>query len=144
MIAAPGAITRLSVGVVVPDQVTEEKRHQILELVKMAAGINEARGDAITVQPLSQVEPATADEATQAAEEPEATHEPSAAARPQFDSWTLVVIGGLLLLAVVAVVANSRGSKRQPLSPQDRQRVLDAIQQALAQDAPISRERTRS
>jgi flagellar M-ring protein FliF len=56
IIAAPGAVTRISVGVVVPDAISDERREKVTELVRVAAGLDERRGDALTVQPLSQMD----------------------------------------------------------------------------------------
>ena len=60
VIAAPGALSRLNVGVIVPGELTDEKRSRISELVRVAAGIDSTRGDAVSVQPLAQIGGATA------------------------------------------------------------------------------------
>lgn len=51
----PGRITRLSVGVLVPDTVDEEQRKKISELVAVAVGVDGKRGDTIGVYPLGTV-----------------------------------------------------------------------------------------
>lgn len=52
VITAPGGITRLSVGVVVPRSIAQEQQTRIGDLVRMAAGIDESRGDALVIQSL--------------------------------------------------------------------------------------------
>lgn len=49
VVARPGGIRRLSVGVLVPRHVGEEQLKKIRSIVSMAAGFNEKRGDAIAV-----------------------------------------------------------------------------------------------
>jgi flagellar M-ring protein FliF len=44
---APGDIKKLSVGVLVPDDTSEERIYKIQDLVAMAVGLNERRGDEI-------------------------------------------------------------------------------------------------
>jgi flagellar M-ring protein FliF len=60
VVTAPGAMARLSIGVIVPGPLAEEKRRRIAELVRVAAGFNELRGDAISVQALDELTAATA------------------------------------------------------------------------------------
>ena len=52
IIASPGSIRRLTVAVLVNDEVTDLQREGLLRAVSSAAGINEARGDTISVEPL--------------------------------------------------------------------------------------------
>jgi flagellar M-ring protein FliF len=53
VVAAPGGLSRLSVGVVVPGTLDPERRSRILALVRAAAGIDPARGDTVVVESLS-------------------------------------------------------------------------------------------
>jgi flagellar M-ring protein FliF len=53
VVAAPGGLSRLSVGVVVPGALDAERRSRILALVRAAAGIDPARGDTVVVESLS-------------------------------------------------------------------------------------------
>jgi flagellar M-ring protein FliF len=147
VIAAPGAIARMSVGVIVPGAVTEEKRTKIVELLKMAAGINEARGDAISVQPLSQpaAEVETASALVDQGADAELTKEvriPRAIA-PDKTTW---MFGGLVLLVLVAALIAVFNRARAPraLTAEERQRILDDIQRALAEDGSLTQERARS
>lgn len=54
VIKTPGSIQRLSVGVLVPHDLGSDKLGNIKEIVAMTAGINNARGDAIAVYPITQ------------------------------------------------------------------------------------------
>lgn len=49
IVETPGRILRLSVGVMVPADTSPDQRENIRELVKMAVGYDDARGDAIAV-----------------------------------------------------------------------------------------------
>lgn len=64
IVLTPGAIDRLSVGVLVPRGVAAERVEEIRSLVAMAVGLNAARGDAIAVfatsLPIEQAEDGTA------------------------------------------------------------------------------------
>lgn len=55
IVEMPGRITRLSIGVLVPETVSEEQRVKISELVAVAVGMDKTRGDAIGVYPLEPV-----------------------------------------------------------------------------------------
>ena len=52
IVSSPGAISRLTVAVLVNDTMTDAQRENLLRVVSSAAGINEARGDVISVEPM--------------------------------------------------------------------------------------------
>ena len=52
IIASPGSIRRLTVAVLVNDSITELQQEGLLRAVSSAAGINEERGDTISVEPM--------------------------------------------------------------------------------------------
>jgi flagellar M-ring protein FliF len=52
LVAAPGSIRRLSVGVMVPDVSDPAELEKLKEMVSMAVGITPSRGDAIVVYPV--------------------------------------------------------------------------------------------
>ena len=52
VVASPGSIRRLTVAVLVNDDVTQAQQDSILRSVSSAAGINTERGDTISVEPL--------------------------------------------------------------------------------------------
>lgn len=144
IIAAPGAITRVSVGVVVPDAVTEERRAKVAELVKMAAGIDERRGDAITVQALSQfgLAPEHAGDVEPVRGAPEV---PQQRTEPSADSpYSAGLIGALVLFAIAVIAFGVR--RRAPvraLSARERESLLDDIQKALAEESRAIRGHAR-
>lgn len=53
IVETPGKILKLSVGVLVPTDIDEERRKHIRALVKVTIGIDEARGDSIALYPVS-------------------------------------------------------------------------------------------
>jgi flagellar M-ring protein FliF len=145
VISAPGGVSRISVGVVVPVELTAEKQQRVTELVRMAAGINEQRGDAVVVQPLYELNanraPAAVD--VEAGEQvPIATDAPVSSNvawwKPwatDMRSWMLLafVVIGLIVVAVVGrmVASRSRAAEPPALSPQERQNLLLEIQKVL-------------
>ncbi len=52
IVASPGSIRRLTVAVLVSDEITELQQEGLLRAVSSAAGINEERGDTISVEPM--------------------------------------------------------------------------------------------
>ena len=52
IVSSPGTIRRLTVAVLVSDTITETQQESLLRAVSSAAGINEERGDVISVEPL--------------------------------------------------------------------------------------------
>lgn len=141
IIGAPGALTRLSIGVVVPDAVSEQHREKVAELVKMAAGVDERRGDAITVQPLSLIDLAPeADIARDPAPARIATvaDMPSRVPTSSDSGW---VLGGLVVFIVVVLglLALPRAPRTRPLTEQERQGILEDIQRALADEPAPTR-----
>ncbi|MBR5912834.1 MAG: flagellar M-ring protein FliF [Selenomonadaceae bacterium] len=52
IVSSPGAISRLTVAVLVNDTMTADQQENLMRVVSSAAGINEARGDVISVEPL--------------------------------------------------------------------------------------------
>lgn len=52
VVSSPGSIRRLNVAVLVNDTVTELQQESLLRAVSSAAGINQDRGDTISVEPL--------------------------------------------------------------------------------------------
>jgi flagellar M-ring protein FliF len=149
VIAAPGAVTRISVGVIVPGALTEEKRQRISELVRMAAGINESRGDAVSVQALEQVSSgATPNEAVFHGEEVEADAVSASPVNPTSRTpwWQQLQVVGPIVLAFMLILAlmwafAARGPRR--LSEMDRQRILDEIKRALGDEAKAAGGRVR-
>ena len=55
VLSTPGSIRRVSVGAIVPENMTEDQLARVREVIAMSVGFNAERGDAITVQPLSRI-----------------------------------------------------------------------------------------
>jgi flagellar M-ring protein FliF len=53
VIAAPGGITRVSIGVIVPRELDAASLERIREMVRVVAGIDDARGDEVIVRTLA-------------------------------------------------------------------------------------------
>jgi flagellar M-ring protein FliF len=144
IVAGPGALTRLSVGVIVPGEVDAQRRDRITELVGMAAGINRARGDAVSVQSLEQMQTALPDtvadaQAPTSVQTPEPDGgEPDRTDRSRWPAWLPMVAVVCLIVAMLGLLLRGRPSRR--LSASDRERILAELQQALA-DEPVPRPR---
>jgi len=144
VIAAPGSISRLSVGVIVPGDLSEDKRRRICDLVRMAAGINEGRGDAVVVQPLDQLGVAKiappAVGAGAVIESPAA--EPAVVQKPVQRAWdtslrVIVFIFALIGLSFAVTLSRRRIKPQEsPLTALQRQRLLRDLEQALRADQP--------
>lgn len=136
VIAAPGALSRLNVGVIVPGELTDEKRSRIAELVRVAAGIDSTRGDAVSVQPLSQIggTTAAADAVPVEASEGEsiAGQVDAPVATKQASVDTTVALGALagLVIALLAAVVFLRFGRRS-LSAREREQLLSELRHSL-------------
>jgi flagellar M-ring protein FliF len=67
IVSAPGAIKRLSVGVVLPAAMSEAQSRKLTEVVSMAVGLNPTRGDAIAAYSLEALPGSRGDDAAAAA-----------------------------------------------------------------------------
>jgi flagellar M-ring protein FliF len=159
VISAPGGIARLSVGIVVPGDIASDEQQRITDLVRMAAGVNDQRGDAIVVQPLDQLGVRrAAPEMDVEQVGPTATSSAGAAEVGQRDWLTALVPDArysiLIALAAIALLfvasarrrltARARAAVPRSLTPEERQNVLLEIEKALEASSTSSRTRTRS
>jgi len=144
VIAAPGAVTRLSVAVVVPGTVEGEKRQRIVDLVRMAAGLNDERGDAVKVQALKELSPEATGESAHASADvdPDApvasadkTGGPSTSSVQDVRWWIAAAV--IAFVALIVVLATTR-MRRGSLSKEDRQKMLEEIQAALNEDSRLA------
>lgn len=137
VIAAPGALSRLNVGVIVPGELTDEKRSRISELVRVAAGIDSTRGDAVSVQPLSQIggAAASADAVPVEASDDDAIVERAAApvAIKHASVDTTVALGALvgLVIALFGAILFLRFGRRS-LSAKEREQLLGELRHSLS------------
>lgn len=152
IVAAPGGITRLSVGVIVPGALDADKQKRVTELVRMAAGINDARGDAIVVLPLDQVsarsslpiEKADALVGAQDTLPEQAAPIPArtVASLREMLPWLAAGVALLALLWVTRLaLTKNRRSRGTMLSENEREALLLEIQKALDESTPLSSQR---
>lgn len=145
VIAAPGALSRLNVGVIVPGELSEEKRARITDLVRVAAGIDSKRGDAVSVQPLSQLgsQPAVLEVGdVELADSSDAGEQKgmSPAVREAMDVRNTVILGALigLVIAVLGGLIVSRLGRRS-FSVQEREQLLVELRKSLSAPAATGR-----
>lgn len=141
IVAAPGTITRMTIGVIVPGALTAAKRDRITELVSVAAGASDRRGDEIDVESLAGLgsHPLEAASAILAATPPSEPHaaalavprRTTVAARP----WRAIGLAAAALLAMGALLGAGLGRRGRagtpPLTGAERQQLLEQLEQAL-------------
>lgn len=137
VIAAPGALSRLNVGVIVPGELTDEKRARISDLVRVAAGIDSKRGDAVSVQALSQIGSEVAVEESSTASNAEIPMDveqeqptASAAAMPMEKSLLLGALAGLMIASIIGLIVLRLG--RRSTAAQGRQQLLEDLRKSLS------------
>jgi flagellar M-ring protein FliF len=142
VVAAPGGVTRLSVGVIVPGATDLATQGRIEDLVRVAAGINDSRGDLVVVQSLDGLGPDTVGITPPApAVELEQTADWAAqpvAAAPATNWWNrwYVWVGAGLLFAAVLLLALIGGSGSRRLSSDERARLLADVRASLERGGP--------
>jgi flagellar M-ring protein FliF len=146
VVAAPGGLVRLTVGVVVPGSLDIATQERIMDLVRVAAGVDESRGDLIVVQSLTQLgadnefdrvavesTPPAVTAAEVSADEPTKTVVAAAPdAKPVH--WVVWLIGGLVVLALVAMLLRRRGQGQ--LTQREREELLAEIRGSLERGTP--------
>ena len=138
VVAAPGGVTRLSIGVIVPGNMDLATQQRIEDLVRVAAGLNETRGDVVVVQNLDGIGsegvvalPAVAD-APAAIEEPAAPVITPVQIVSRWQPWYPWAGGAALLLIIVMVLLLRRGATDARLSEDERARLLADVKASLA------------
>ncbi|SDF10166.1 flagellar M-ring protein FliF [Blastococcus fimeti] len=137
--AAPGGLNRLTVSVVMDDAVAANlPQAQITALVGNAVGLDQARGDAITVAAM----PFDTTAADTAAAEMEAVREAEASEQ----MWSMIRTGGIaagiaLVVLVVWLRSRRRGDDEEDYEPleltDDMLAELDRIRIASTRDEPV-------
>lgn len=141
VVGTPGDVTRLSIGVLVPRTLAAERMDEIRSLVSMAIGLDEKRGDAISVF-LTDSLPVDVEDALIVKPESPATAgvENLRTGQSLFGELTAVqtyVIGGGIIgvFMVLILILSVRKRETNTLSVDERARVLAQLNQWLEQDA---------
>lgn len=149
VVAAQGGVRRISVGVLVPQHMSEEQMKRVRSIVSMTAGLNEERGDAIAVHSIGQLLLGDTESSAGAlTPDAQAGVRPlnSQAAGPEIADQSvfrapgkirLVIIGVLtMLIAVAAAYLLLRRRRRQAdparLAETQRRKLLANIEQWIA------------
>lgn len=113
IVAAPGSIRRLTVAVLVNDDVTPTQQDSILRSVSSAAGINTDRGDTISVEPLPF--------STEAADRLRAMEQ---AEKDRQDRIFYATVGGILLIiALIGLYFYIKRRRRLQAEAAERERI---------------------
>jgi flagellar M-ring protein FliF len=131
VLSTPGGIRRVSVGVIVPQAVTDDQLSRIRDVVGAAIGFDSARGDAITVEPLSRIMTAKAVSATRPAEASLPEKTPVSTESHRWKPTQLGISVGLAVLAMILVGGlflfgqrRERNTLERRLSVRERQQLL--------------------
>jgi flagellar M-ring protein FliF len=147
VVAAPGGVTRLSVGVIVPGATDPVTQSRIEDLVRVAAGISDERGDIVVVQSLDGLgsESVLAAQPAPAAAAPEATDLVEtavvaapvvASVNPWWNHWYVLVGAGLLFALLLLGALSGRGRASGRLSADERARLLADVKASLERGGP--------
>jgi flagellar M-ring protein FliF len=151
VVSGAGAVTRVNVAVVVRGNFDHEQLERLRDVVALAAGIDKARGDAVSVYSMDQLGntplllPGEAAHAPAAAVEDMASGAVPAAAparAPAASTATLLALGALLV-AALALLAWRLAATRAPrqLSMAERQQLLVQVNAWLEAPAVHTEER---
>lgn len=127
---ASGTVRRMTIAVVVRQALSDEQLGKLKEVVALAAGLNDARGDAIVVnsmQALVSAGTAAGTEAVPAAMPATAPPVAAAVARRGPDADSAAVVIGVLLVLLVLVLAGALlafGRRRAQPQPQPQRPAL--------------------
>jgi flagellar M-ring protein FliF len=155
-VSGSGGVKRMTVAVLVKQAMSEEQLAKLKEVVALAVGINPQRGDAVVVYSMQalasqQAQPApalAAAAAANAATAMDATAAPAdalladallaaPAGHAAGGNLTAMVLGGLVLLVVLAALAYALGARRRAAAPQrlsdaEREQMLGQVRQWIA------------
>jgi flagellar M-ring protein FliF len=147
LVSSPGAIKRISVGVIIPNNLDAAKIDMLSKVISMSVGLNAARGDALAVYPIDSFSAKQLpdqstlahvkiqeDQALSAAEKNPSRILKNSTMDKNINSYLVVAI---VLLAVVFLcwifLILRRKTARQHLTEKQREEVLKEIQIWLAQ-----------
>jgi flagellar M-ring protein FliF len=141
VVSAPGGITHMSVGVIVPGTLDDTKRQRIVDLVRVAAGVNVARGDAVVVEPLEELAAGSTSHPAPLVTEPNLAPDTEVHAAPVKESpqhapnglvvGVLETLGVAFALGAGLFLGRARWGSRKSLTQMERQQLLLELEGAL-------------
>jgi flagellar M-ring protein FliF len=146
VLSTPGGIRRVSVGVIVPQTLSDDQLRRVRDIVSMAVGFNAERGDAISVEPLARImtKPVMSPAPASAAPAPVAP-EPPVKRRwwpPASDTSISLAAAVLVLVGLVIVIARRRveqNTLERRLSARERQQLLAELKSWLDAEKATNR-----
>lgn len=150
VVSGAGGVTRINVAVVVRGFQDQEQLDRIRDLVALAAGVDKARGDAVSVYSMNQVAGAPAATMGEVAGAPTLALPAAPAVADAVlvrtdaaaSSTVLMAVGGLLVLAVLLLGWRAAVLARAPrqLSAEERLALLGQVNEWLERPAPVRKE----
>jgi flagellar M-ring protein FliF len=148
-VSGPGSIKRISVGVIIPNNIDPERIEMLSKVISMSAGLSVARGDALAVYPLDRFSNReNADQETMSrakiqsfskggtpTENSHNTATNAQAAKNVSPYFIGSIVMSLALLLGLVWVIGRRRSSTQRMSDIQREQMLKEIQMWLAQPA---------
>lgn len=142
LVNAPGALKRLSVGIVLPSSIDLTQQNKLAEVISMTIGLNRKRGDELAIYP---VEKFISNEPSALPSEPDGLkfEKQIDSPTPQFDKkhqrWQedkneinfIYILTPLLALLCVAYILLSRQITTRPLTQASREKTLAELQEWL-------------
>lgn len=130
ILSSPGVISKLSVGVIIPNLNDPIKLEKLREVISMAAGINQSRGDGLVVHDIEIFD--KSDSPPVSFEEPSSSISGKLVENTTHNNladkqyYLAVGLFGLLVILIVYFVSN-RKSKPKLLSTTEREKLLNEI-----------------
>lgn len=154
VVSTPGSIKRISVGVLLPDNIASDQVEKIRDVVSMAAGINSARGDSIAIYSIGQYAASSHSAApasvSDAAMSDDKNAQPPARQHPEVVSTLWMALAAAIILAFGALVVrgmkkqHSAGSVVPQLSDAERLEALEHVRQWLSSGSVASKNEVRT
>jgi flagellar M-ring protein FliF len=146
VLSTPGGIRRVSVGVIVPQTLSDDQLRRVRDIVSMAVGFNAERGDAISVEPLARImtKPVMSPAPASAAPAPVAPEPPVKRGwwPPAPDTSISLAAAVLVLVGLVIVIARRRveqNTLERRLSARERQQLLAELKSWLDAEKATNR-----
>lgn len=154
VVSGAGAVSRVNVAVVVRGALDQSQLDRLKDVVALAAGINRARGDAVSVYSMNQLAnaPGTPPAPDAGAHPSDAAPSPVVATAPEHaarnterEQSLLLILGTLTILAVLALLALvwRLAARRTPrrLSVDERRALLSQVNEWIESPVPRTQER---